>query len=182
MRFGKGLWACAAPPVAVVALGLLAGCGGGGGIGTVNPVATPSPSASAILGVIASQTNTVPSSAGNVPIVKVQWSALPSTPITNIVAYKVFRNDVIVGVTARTQTSFYDTVQTDFSGTFSYYTINSNDNTKLNIKTASETAPQMGESVTYRVTALYVTPETAASATPEYAETDIGQSTTFTIQ
>ena len=159
-----------------MAAGLLAGgCSGGGG-GTVNPVATPSPSATpAITGVTARQT-------AKGLDVAVQWAAPTFTPTTNVVEYHIYRNNVLVGVASKATFIYNDAPSIDQSS-FTYYTISASDTTKLTLVTVpTPSALFLGVPVTYRVTALYATPETAASATPEYAETEIGQSDAITPQ
>lgn len=168
----------AAPVSVLAAVGLLAGCGGGGGI-SPNPTSTPTPSP-VVSGVVAHLT----ASGGEASrtSIKVQWASPAFAPAGDVVEYHVFRSGVIVGVVPKQTHEFQDLVGEAFTvPSFTYFAINSADKTKLNLVMASSlTGVVASNAVMYRVTALYATPETAASATPEYAETEIGTSDTIT--
>lgn len=156
-------------------LGLLAGCSGGGGIS--NPIALPIPSATASVSRVTAQVVSLPVP-GSTPIVAVQWPAPSFVSTSDVVEYHILRNGVIVGTASKSATAFSDT---GARPSFSYFAISANDDTRLSTVTASAPgAFTTGEEYSYRVTALYVTPESSSAATPIYAETSLGTSETVT--
>ena len=166
-------------------IGLLAGCGGGGGTtvsptATASPIATASPSASAVptLGLVRATLAGVPSGNDTVSVSNVDWTLPSSISAANVVEYHIFRSGTLVGVTGKSDPSFTDA---GAASAFPYFAISSGDDTKLNPLTAQAPAPFVtGTPVVYRVTALSVTPETANLATPVYVEAEVGVSNSLT--
>ncbi len=152
-------------------LGMLAGCGGGGGIS--NPTASPTPSPTASVSRVTAQILglQIPE---DTPYIAVQWPAPSFVSKSDVVEYHISRNGVLVGTASKTTTAFSDT---GAKPAFSYFAVSANDDTRLSTVTASAPgALAVGTPYTYRVTALYVTPESSSLATPVYEETPIGTS------